>query len=793
MAKIRPVLADPTLRAGSVGPSADASAFGSAAASRLGDLAQGLDSAASGVSTYARTLQQIDNHLKDVNDTIAFNEAKVRIQEASTNYLSKPENQASDTYHTGYRKFMDEQLEANRSGVSKEAGIQIHNAWGSVLASGYAHASQTVVARQLETAGAAIRDGLNADLNSVISGSNSINFDLENVGGTIDFQVGSTEWNAAAASAALNKAFAQSDKVYGSLAPNRNQAFKEQSVQNAVLRLVERDPAAARTLLYDHAKYVDGRSMNALEQTIDRVQEQKRQSGVASFTDFTEQTLFSAYSGKAPSKAVIDSALSKQRFKDTYGASGEARYEAFRSEFDAAAEAHETFSAIKDLNPSAQGDFAKEYIDKNSGDRHKARAVQMFRSMVEDNQAILNKDAAHWLATNNSAVASALTESQAEGLSQEQRTAATQTYLDRLIQYQGQAPEGADYLEASRYLGRSRPSILTKNQIADWTKRFGDASTDQFTQLVNTAASIYPTTEKLNYFLSDLMTVKTEPGVDLRFQVFLQNRSNPALASIIESTRESTEDKKLDGAFATDLGKAMVQIADPQLITARQGLGESRVGSVTAMRDVIQDYARRLVLRSNLTPTKAVTQAYDQVFNFSLHQSTVNGSPTLFPKEVDGVKYSDEKINDLPIAAERALNLFDAGQVDLKSFPLVDAALPDDQYKKEEVERIIRNKGRVSVSADGKSMQLLVTDDFGKPFLLRDKKGKPFQVDINEDLAPFADKTVTTETYMPSSTDIGDLTGGGFTPYTTKRVSSATEWRSSRSPVSSLTNWPLRK
>ena len=792
MAKIKPVLADPTLRAGSVGPMADSSAFGSAAASRLGDLAQGLNSLSSGVSTYERTLQQIDNHLKDVNDTIAINENRVKIQEASTNFLSDPKNQASDTYHTDYKSFMEGQLAASRSGVSKEAGIQIHSAWGSILASGYSHASQTVVARQLEAAGTAINDGLNADLNSVITGSNSIAFDLGE-SGSVDFAVGSTEWNAAATTAALSKSFAQSDKVYGSLAPKRNQVFKEQAVQSAVLRIAERDPSAARTVLYDHAKYVDGTTMHTLERTIDRVTEQKRQEGVAAFTDLAEQTLFSAYSGKAPKSAILDATLSRQKFMDMYGASGEVRYNAFKSEFDAATEANDTYSAIKDLNPSAQADFAQEYVDKNSTDRHKARAVQMFESKLKDNQALLAKDSAHWLASNNDAVASALLESQADGLTPEQRSAATQVYLDRLIQYQGPAPEGATYLEASRYLGRSRPSVLTKGQIADWTKRFSDASTDQFVQLVNTAATIYPTNEKLNYFLSDLMTAKAEPGVDLRFQVFLQNRNNPALAGIVESTREGAEDKKLDGEFAADLGKAMVQIADPQLITARQALGESRVGSVTAMRDVIQDYARRLVLRNKMTPTKAVNSAYDQVFNFSLHQSTVNGAPTLFPKEVDGVRYSEDKIKDLPVAAERAINLFDAGQVDLKSFPLVDAALPDDQYKKEEVERIIRNKGRVSVSADGKSMQLLVTDDFGKPFLLRDKKGKPFQVDINEDLAPFGDKMVTTETYMPSSTDIGDLTGGGFTPYTTKRVSSATEWRSSKSPVSSLTNWPLRK
>lgn len=774
MAKIRPVLADPTLRAGSVGPSADASAFGSASASRLGDLAQGLDSAASGVSTYARTLQQIDNHLKDVNDTIAYNEAKVRIQEASTNYLSDPNNQASDTYHTGYRKFMDEQLAANRAGVSKEAGIQIHNAWGSVLASGYSHASQTVVARQLETAGTAINSGLNADLNTIIS-------------------AGNPEATLAATNESLARSFEQSDKVYGALAPKRNQLFKEQAVKNTVLRLAEHDPAAAREILSSYAKYVDGDAMFSLENALDRIGEQKRQDGVAAFTDFTEQALFSAYTGKAPRGAVLAGTLSLKKFQEVYGASGELRYNTFKSEFDAAVEANDTYSKIKDFKPSAQADFAKAYVDKNSTDRHKARAVQMFQSKLAENQALLAKDPANWLANNNDAVSSALLESQAEGLTPEQRSEATQTYLDRTIKYQGAAPEGVSKEEAARYLGRSRPSVLTKSQIADWTKRFSDASTDQFAQLVNTAATIYPTTEKLNYFLSDLMTVKSEPGVDLRFQVFLQNRNNPALASIIESTREGTEDKKLDGDFAVDLGKAMVQIADPQLINVRQGLGESRVGSVTAMRDVIQDYARRLVLRNKTAPSKAVKQAYDQVFNYSLYQGTVNGSPAVFPKDVDGVRYSDENIKNLPLAAERALNLFDASQVDLSSFPLVATTLPDDQYKKEEVERIVRNKGRVSVSADGKSMQLLVTDDFGKPFLLRDKKGKPFQVDINEDLAPFAASTVLTTDWMPSATDIGDLTGGGFTPTGMKTVVNSKHWKSSLSPVSTLTNWPLRK
>lgn len=785
MAKIRTVLADPNLRGGSVGSRADAASMGSASASRMGDLAQGLDAAASGASAYAQTVQRIDNHLKDVNDTIAFNQAKVAIQKASTDFLNDPEAQKKDTFHKDYETFMKTQLETARAGASKEAGINIQNVWGSVMSSGYANASQAVVSRQLEQAGVAISDGLNADLTSIMG-----------TGGDLK----------AAASSVIQQSFEQSDKVFGTLMPKRNQAFKEQVVQGAVLRVVEKDPATARALLAEHAKNLDPRSFHDLTRVIDRAEDNRRSEGVAAFTDLAEQTVYSAYTGKGPDPKFVDSALNKARFTEVYGASGELRYNAFRAEYDAVTEARSTFNDIKGLNPAAQMERFGKYLEKHGGDRHKAKAVNMLESMVRENQQMLAKDAPQWLTTNNEAVASAFLEYEnvRKTGSPEQRIAATQTYLDRLIKYQGVAPEGASPDEARMYLNRSRPSLLTKAQANEWATQLSNASTDQFLQMTAQVEQLYPTTEKLNYFLSDLMNVKEGNGVDLRFQVYLQNRSNPNLAAIIESNRDSESLKKLDTNVAKDLADAMAGSVDPLLNTAWQGLGQSRADSVAAMRDVIYNYARTLAMPGKMSVSKAVTTAFDQVFRHTLFLGNVKGNPTVLPKEVDGLRYDDQNMGDIQLSLERAIDLFDASDVDLSSFPLVSSFLPDNQYKKEEVERILRDKARVSVSADGKHMQLLVEDDLGKPFLLRDKYGNPYQVDINTDLSEFAKDTVETVVTPPSPDTVNldgveDLSGlGSITPYmpesrVVRRRVRSTQWKSSTIPSLSQTYWPLRK
>ena len=203
-----------------------------------------------------------------------------------------------------------------------------------------------------------------------------------------------------------------------------------------------------------------------------------------------------------------------------------------------------------------------------------------------------------------------------------------------------------------------------------------------------------------------------------------------------------------------------------------------------AAHDVVQNYARRLmILNEGMSAGDAVEAAYAQVVDFSLYPTSVNGRDTIIPKEVGSTHFTEEQLPDMAAALQKGIDLFDSRDVDTSHFPREVSMLVDPVKREAAIRRVILEKARVSVSSDGRSMQLLVSDDTGNPYLLTDKAGRPYQVDIAEDLARSRPRLVLPPETNWDSTQV----------YQLRLDDPNFSWRTTDVPSTSLTYWPLLK
>jgi hypothetical protein len=793
MARIKTLLADPNLRVGSTSPRASAAEFGAAKAEGLQQVARGLGALGQSADSMLVRAKQREEHLKALDDATTVNNSRAYLQKASTDFLADPENQGKDTYHRDYERYMDTaRSKIKESGkISPEADVSIQSSFNSIVGQGYEHALSRVVAGKVEATSMAIENGFRSDMSAMLSGASSLSAAMGN-DGSVTGKLTPSEVLAQHTEAVLNTAVGQSEALFKGTLPRRAKVMQEAFVREAVTRLADADTNAASAVLGKFASKVDADTFKVLQGHISVLDRQHQTELKESMTDLTKQALTGAYNGKFQDVDVTKpgSPLSEFSFVKAFGPSdGKRKHQEFVQEYLALKDARDSYDFLKGQNVAAQNEtlatFQKNYADKPEGQR----ALHMLRSMVADNQELQIKDPPAWLTANNPAVGSAFEEyvrvARDPASDPAKAAAASQNYLDRLIQYQGPPPEGADELDAAMYLSKARPEIIPKARAKAMAEEFAAAPPDKFMQKLADLKQAFPTTQKLNLALSSLMSVPQDSTVDLSFQIFLQNMNNPNLPSIIEATRKSDSLKTLGDDKAMELAKAMNAVALPEFRKMARGLGSSREDSVAAAHKVTQNYARRLMTNNEgLSATDAVTQAYDQVVKFSLHTDTVNGYDVLIPKEVGSTRFPDEKMPALAQALQQGIEGFDSTDVMESHFPRAVTMLEDPIKRASAIRVMIQERARATVSADGTAMQLLMTDDYGNPYVLTDSKGKPYQVDIVEDLAQARTKLVG----MP------DTHWEGPVAYTVPSIKDLEfQWRTDGVPSSASTYWPLRK
>lgn len=787
MARVKTILADPTLNAGATGPRATSAEFGSARAAGLQNLSQGLQMGAQAAeSSMARSLQR-EAHLKALDDATTVNNANAYLRKASTEFLLNPENQGKDTYHTDYESYMEKAKELVQTGkVSPEASVHIESSFNSIVSSGYEHALSKVVAGKVEAASSAIESSFSSDISAMLSGQMKMDASMSTTG-ELGNKTTPGEVLAGHTEAVLNSAIGQSESLFKGILPRRAKVMQEAFVREAVTRLSDADPVAAREVLGKFSTKVDAETFKGLSNHIDVLQKQQETELKLNMVDLTKQVLTGAYNGKLTD--LKSAGLTEFSFAKVYGPKeGKRRFSEFQQEYSAVEDARKSYDFMKGMNAQAQTDmlasFDKQYADKPHGQR----AIHLLHSMVQDNQEKQDKDPLSWLTSNNSAVGASFENyvrvAKENPDKPEMAAAASQEYLDRVIQYQGVAPEGSDEVEAAMYLGRNRPDVMSKSMAKKRAEAFATASPDKFMQMLGELKQAFPTTAKMNLALSNLMEASTDKSVDKSYQIFLQNMNNPNLPAIIEATRKSADLKTIGDDKVLGLETSMKTLALPQFRAMARGLGGSREDSVKAAHDVVRSYASRLMtMKEDMTADQAVVAAYNQVVGFSLHSDNVNGYDALIPKEVGNVRFPDEQMPELARALQHGIDNFDSSNVNTSHFPKAVAMLEDPVKRAEAIQQLIREKARVTVSADGTAMQLLLTDDYDNPYVLTDKSGKPYQVDIVEDLAKSGRKTKPRPDAGMSATPNAmwkPVYDGSF------------QWRTDGVPTAATTYWPLR-
>lgn len=716
---VKTILATEGVATGPVGTRASAASFG---AQGVGAVGQGFQQLSRGLEQYDEEMTKVDMHLKRLDDAKWHNESQKRIQEASTNFLSNPENANKDTFHQDYKSYMETiAKDFQKAAPSPEAANQIDSSITSIFSDGYRQAIHKVVQDKVTSSMQSANDLVNtaaaAHLSVIQSGATQDIVDssrsslLETYDKTqTDIRNGIGKWGKAIASKALSN-----------------------NASDTVLMVGVKDPAFARQLLNKASLEgdLDGRSVAQLSHHLTLLEEQRAAAVRPLFQDQVNAERYAAENGmfsKTP--------LTLQQFESVMPpAQAKTQYELHRNAMDSLQRVWETdYPMIRGWNPQAQmAHLEKVKKDALSGGDHVAAST--LQQLLVKNNALRQQDPVEWMKQNNPVVSSLQLAATREGLTDNDRRQLITEMNDAILDYEGPPPSDAKKELLPLYQNSLHPmALLSAKQATDLVKEIKetDSSEKVLGIFTNLAQNQFPNPKHFQIAMADLK----EHGLSVDGQLIAQNIGQPSVNGLVRGLMQTAPElDQLKTEQKTALEKAVRTAVDPWVL----GFGPERLRDASATRDSILKYASyRLATGASKSPTEAAKSAVDIALGSTLSLQKIKGSDAIIPREVLGQKIDEGALANIPYVAESALEHLDTSQMQVERwFPRL-TMLQDQGARESEALKMLNQYGRFELNKSGTALQLRIPDDNGHLFTPLDKNNRPFELSIVDDLAQYA-------------------------------------------------------
>lgn len=699
MAKIPTILSTAGLNAGSTGPQASPSSFGT----DISGLQRGLLAAGQAAEKIGDNQFSMQMKLAQLDEMRQTNEAESYLRDKTTKFLQDPNNQADEAAQDRYKEMMDKESKNLVSQAKgKETALRIQNLAGDITSRGYDH--------------------LVANSAALKAGRTSVSI-IEN--NQINLQAGGADHETH-----IVRSFQQIDAAFGNK-PLAAAALKEQIVRNSVLSFASSNPARAQNIL-DTAKEVDGPTRHSLQNVIDTSLNMRNGLEVENLDNHVRDVILGVKIANDPPPPDAgpgkDPQLTEANFIRVYGKKeGPVKYQRMVQDWNAYSTANAYWQKIASLPPAEQIEAVGSILGNNphaafkslvqntspDGNEGRLKIVSILQQKAGESAQYLNSQGpVAWLKRYNPGVAAleAVKRSAGAEWTQEEQSG----YNKALIELQTGDKAGS--------LRHTNPSLLDRNEATSWVSQINQAKNpDEVLNIVDGLSRQFPTPEQMSIGLRDLDSVPdTKIAGNWRF--LIQNRDQDWIRGYADAI--SNYKNNLGAVPKDDTAKKNFETG---LIAATQpwsdAFGRLRTQDAQDLREAVRVYATYLMAGpDHMAYDKALKQAANSLAGSTLRPASVNGAPFAVHKNT-------------PASAEstlsRLLRSIDTDQVDTTNFlRFVSKLTPDDQAQK--LFDGISTQGRFEMTSDGTALILVMQDLGGAFFAVRDTKGKPFQIAFDD-------------------------------------------------------------
>lgn len=710
MAKIPTILAGGMSSGGSTGPTASPGAFGTDISGLMGGLNK-VQQAGEAIGERNFSMQM---KLAQLDEMRIANEAESHIKTLTSDFIAN--NKANEDAPNSYKAMMDEatkKVVANAGG-NRELSMRIESMAGDVTSRAYDH----LVAQSA---------GLKASRTAVsIIENNQVSLRA----GAVDHETALVNY-----SKQIDEAFSDHPETAAKL--------KEQVYRDAVLFMANQDPERARAIL-DGAKEINGPTRHSLENVINTAQRIKTSVESDRFLVYKNDVLVGLKKSNDPAPEVAGTAddpeLNPAEFNRLFGKDeGPRRYEHFKRDYFVALDVNREWSSLSSMPPGHQVEAIQALFSGDSpdliqnsnpgGNTHRLEVRnELMKKAGESANYLSQNGAPAWLERYNKDMATlkATKDSAGNTWTQEQQV----QYNNQLIALQSGTNAGS--------MRRTNAQLLTKDEATGWVAKINEAKNpDDVLAVVDGLQSSFPTTEQMSIALRDLDTL---PGtkIDGNWRFLIQNRGAKWIRGYAEAItkNKAVMDQVVKMDDYKDFNQSLMGHVKPWM----EAFGHYRAADASDLLSATKVFAAyKMTGSSPMTMNDAMEEATKQLTE-TVRPFSVNGFPSAVHADTP---------KDAEMVAAKILKRIDPANIDRSNFEkyLADKTPADHERL---IGEAVSEKGHFEMSSDGKSMILVMRDEGGSLFSVRDTKGVPLRISF-QDLNSIANAYSTSVTKFLSS------------------------------------------
>lgn len=541
---------------------------------------------------------------------------------------------------------------------------------------------------------------------------------------------------------------------FGKSMPQLAQKLHEKLDVDATYATMHDDPELARKILNSN-KTLDEHERSTIMDRIDAAAMSKNVAEHVAFDATRADRLTAVYNGKTRDKIDLgeyqpyytrDQALA-QKMKDD-------------AQIDTFNRANDFTDKIKSWNSDDQVREATT-LRKGITTSQDSDVADIVDRKVRASIQLQEKNPISWLQQNNPVVAEALKRVQAS--TDKQRVQAMGELYDLQLKYQGPPPSNLDTGKLSfeedprtgqmravslkedrhQYLGKASNDrhLMTQEEAEQNADQINMGSPSEMLDNIKQVMSRYSDAKHQDIAFNDMVTLpKQGSGIKQEYQLAFLNQNAHWVKEYLGAIQHSESLKNIDADKKQDFEKALSR--DPtflQFSHSIMGDDFQRGNTVDGFKRGIMSYAIARSSQKNESPELAIKSASNMLINEELGFASVHGQTIMVQKNRGpGQPYrGDDQIKLLGPRLEQSLSFIDPREIKLTDdrgetiFPGFREQISE-KLKMQQLRNFITQRGFFQTSADGQSATLYGMGDDKRPFELRDKQNRAFELHFDD-------------------------------------------------------------